>query len=101
MGQLSGIPKNLKDPYSFWPEMRRRFGDFYTFGLPGAGSKKDSHGTMHILTDPREMVKVVRSGGSFPSGAVEDLWVIKKWNDLNNMHSAPLLKNGEEWKRMR
>lgn len=101
MLRQAGTPHSIMKPYSFWPEMHKRFGDFYTIGLPGTGSKKDSHGTLHVLTDPKEMIKVIRAGGSFPSGAVEDLWVIKKWNKLQNMHSAPLLENGDEWKRMR
>ncbi len=76
--QLSGTPKNIKQPYTYFPGMRQKFGDFYTMGMPGAGNQKDSHGTVHIFTDPREMVKIIRAGGSYPSGLVESLWVIKK-----------------------
>lgn len=89
------------ESYSYWSEMHRRYGDFFTMGIPGTGSKKDSHGTVYMITDPAEMVKVVRAGGSFPSGVVEGLWVIKRWQKLRKMQSAPLFHNGSEWKRMR
>lgn len=43
--QLSGIPNTMtSDPYAFWSEMREIYGDFYTMGIPGTGSSKDSRG---------------------------------------------------------
>jgi len=49
----------------FWPEMQRRFGDFYRMGMPGLGA--GLHGHLHILQDPKEMVKLLRreSGKTF------------------------------------
>ncbi len=75
--QLSGTPKNIKQAYEYWSGMRQKFGDFYTMGMPFA-SRKDSHGTIYIFTDPREMVNIIRKGGLHPSGLLETLWVIKK-----------------------
>jgi len=69
--------------------------------LPSSGSKLDSKGTTHVVVDPREFLKVIRSGGSFPSGSVEALWVSKKWNELRDMKSRGLFGSGEEWKRIR
>jgi len=38
--------------------MQRRFGDFYRMGMPGLGA--GLHGHLHILQDPKEMVKLLR-----------------------------------------
>lgn len=100
---LSGVPKTIDtmQAYKFWPEMRQLHGDFYTMGFPSLGNPDDLYRTMHILTDPKEMMKVIRAGGHHPSGLVESLWVSKKWNETRNMHTTGLLSRGEEWKRIR
>jgi hypothetical protein len=68
--QYSGTPKfSINNMYNYTAECRKLFGDFFTFAIPGFGT--GSHGTIHALTDPHEMEKVVRSEGSYPSGAVE------------------------------
>lgn len=59
--QLSGVStKLMSDPYAFWLDMRKDFGDFYSLGIPGTGSAKDSKGIMYLVSDPKEMAKVVR-----------------------------------------
>ena len=99
--QLSGVPANmLTDGYKFWMDVHKEYGDFFTFGFPSLGAK-DLKGTVHMITDPREMVKVVRSGGKYPSGIVEIMWVNVKWTDARNRLTKSLFKTGPEWKRMR
>jgi cytochrome P450 len=101
----SGSPRlDLSDAYSFHPKCRKRFGNFYTLGFPGFGS--GLHGTVHVTTDPEEMVKVVRSEGSYPSGVVENLWMIRKvlkdsGSPLVEGNDYGLFDNGERWKRHR
>jgi len=103
--QYSGTPKlDMTDAYSYHPECRRRFGDFYTIGFPGFGT--GSHGTVHVTTDPNEMNKVVRSEGSYPSGVVENLWMIRKvlkdsGSALVEGNDYGLFDNGVRWKRHR
>ncbi|KAL7543730.1 hypothetical protein ACHAWF_007447, partial [Thalassiosira exigua] len=90
--------------YKFWVEARKQFGDFYTFGIPGFGN--GLHGTTHILTDPKEMAKVIRSEGKYPSGVVQRQWAsIKMWKELG----LPIARGEQDgffgrstdWKRLR
>jgi cytochrome P450 len=99
--RLSGIPNSIRDPYRFFPEMRSLYGDFYTLGLPALGNRDCWYRTLYVITDPEEMVKVVRGGGSYPSGIVENLWVNKKWNRTRGLKTGALLESGKEWKRIR
>jgi hypothetical protein len=46
---LSGIPKTALKAHEFRPEMRKRYGDYFTWGIPGSGSTLDSKGTLHVL----------------------------------------------------
>lgn len=103
--QYSGTPKfSINNMYNYGAEMRKLFGDFFTFAIPGVGT--GSHGTIHALTDPHEMEKVVRSEGSYPSGAVEQIWMIRK---LLKEIGSPLIDgddygifgNGASWKKQR
>ena len=99
---FSGNPNTMiTDAHSFWPEMRDRYGDFYTIGIPGTGSRTDSKGTLHVISDPREMTKVVRAGGSYPSGMAQGLRVNNKWTNSRGMKTGALFQQGEEWKRIR
>jgi len=100
--QLSGIPDTIFQPYAFWPELRRRYGDFYTIGIPGIGKAGDIRGTLHVVTDPREYVPIIKAGGSYPSGLVETMWVSQKWMaGRDDIHTKGLFENGPEWKRLR
>ena len=62
--------------YDYYPEMRRRHGDFYRMGFPGLGKGRD--GLMYIATDPNEFIKVIRqergSTMPYPRGIVEAEW---------------------------
>ena len=103
--KYSGIPQmgNGND-FTFWVETRKKFGDFYTIGLPGFGN--GLHGTAHVITDPKEMAKVIRSEGKYPSGIVQQQWVLKK---IMKHADHPLLRGGQDgffgrstdWKRHR
>jgi len=113
--QHSGLPKFALDKqYENGTIIRERFGDFMTMGFPGFGV--GSHGTLYNLFDPDEMMKIVRSEGSRPSGIVEKIWswrralresgsamVSKKEEvgDDGEEYDYGLLDRGEGWKRQR
>lgn len=102
----SDVPATIEQPFAFWPEMRRRHGDFYTMGLPSMGDKSDSRSIVHIVTDPKEMFKVVRSGGAYPSGLISSFWPNIKWSKDNKLALVDgdengLFGQGEDWKRLR
>jgi len=102
----SNIPSTIEQPYAFWPEMRQRHGDFYTMGIPSMGDSSDSHSTVHVITDPTEMFKVVRSGGAYPSGLISSFWANIKWSKENHLalvdgDNGGLFGQGEDWKRLR
>jgi cytochrome P450 len=101
----SGTPKfNIFDSYNYHKECYKRFGDFYTLGLPGLGT--GLHGTVHITTDPNEMAKVIRSEGAYPSGVLENFWYLHKvlkdtGSVLVDGDDYGLFGSGERWKRQR
>lgn len=113
--QYSGTPLfTLQTQYDFNNEMRRKFGEFSLFGIPGFGNGLS--GDMYQIFDPSEMAKVVRSEGAYPSGLVEKLWqwrramlesgsvlVSKKStsSDDGETHDYGLFDKGEKWKRLR
>lgn len=111
--QHSGAP--VFDPakfYDFYPENRRRFGDFYLFGFPGLGKGRD--GEMYVLTDPNEMQKVLRQEKGthpYPRGIVETEWPLIKWlkeqgsplglGTDGEADADGFMGRGETWKRLR
>ena len=111
--QYSGAPQF--DPtkfYDFYPEMRRRFGDFYKMGFPGLGKGRD--GEMYVLTDPTEMHKVLRQERGtlpYPRGIIEAEWpVIKYFKQIGSplgvgtneeADKDGFMGRGETWKRLR
>jgi len=102
----SGMPPlDFSKLYDFLPEMRRRFGNFYSFGFPGLGSKNDSHGTIYVTCDPNEMLKVVRNQGPLPQGLISQQWGMIKWNKDKNFEIVAeedgLFGQGVHWKRLR
>eukprot|EP00567_Pseudictyota_dubia_P018295 CAMPEP_0197433550 /NCGR_PEP_ID=MMETSP1175-20131217/1419_1 /TAXON_ID=1003142 /ORGANISM="Triceratium dubium, Strain CCMP147" /LENGTH=618 /DNA_ID=CAMNT_0042961967 /DNA_START=53 /DNA_END=1909 /DNA_ORIENTATION=+ len=101
----SNIPP-LDKPYTFWPEMRKKYGDFYSMGMPGLGNPDDSKNTVYIVQDPKEMMKVLRSEGSLPSGMAQSSWAIAKWErdagfEIVSHDDGGFLGQGENWKRIR
>ncbi|KAL7537062.1 hypothetical protein ACHAWF_005651 [Thalassiosira exigua] len=99
--QHSGVPDTLLKPYEFWPELRRRHGDFFTIGIPNIGDANDVRHTLYVVHDPNEMLKVVRSGGAFPSGLVQSMWPNKRWFVDSGMDTVGFFVNDEEWLRLR
>ncbi|KAL9179789.1 hypothetical protein ACHAXT_007759 [Thalassiosira profunda] len=111
--QYSNVP--AFDPtkfYDYYPEMRRRHGDFYRMGFPGTGKGRD--GIMYVVTDPNEMQKVIRQESRkapYPRGIVETEWPLLHWIQSNNSVLAVgtndtddkmgFAGRGKTWKRLR
>ena len=118
------VPQYSKIPpfdriLEFWPGVRKTYGDFYKIGLPGFGKGRD--GTMYVINDPNEMMKVLRQEkGSqlpYPRGFIEAEWpLIRHFQDIDSIVAKPLpmvsdmsplydddgfFGRGESWKRMR
>jgi len=73
-------------------------------GIPGFG--KGSLGTLHSITSPSEMLKVIRMEGSYPSGLLNNAFVLVQAlkDDGSAMISGSdngLLGTGERWKQQR
>ena len=99
--------------YDYYPEMRRRHGDFYRMGFPGLGKGRD--GLMYIVTDPNEFIKVIRqergSSMPYPRGIVEAEWPLVDWLQSNESVLARGTNDEEDrlgfagrgatWKRLR
>mmetsp|Transcript_16617 Transcript_16617/g.25960 ORF Transcript_16617/g.25960 Transcript_16617/m.25960 type:complete len:580 (-) Transcript_16617:174-1913(-) len=107
-----GIPMYSGTPPLHWPaiyhfhtEMHRRFGDFYRFGAIGFGDSNDIFRNAYVITDPNEMLKVVRDQGAYPSGAIQSQWAPIRWHKKRGFsmteHENGLFGQGEEWKRLR
>lgn len=92
--------------------MRKQYGDFYKMGIPGLG--KGIHGTMYVLTDANEMMKVIRQERGrqpYPRGIVESEWPLIHWlNDKKSIlgkgtneeeDAIGFAGRGETWKRIR
>jgi len=100
MSAYSGITFDPDNIIGIWPEIRKKFGDFYTIGLPGPGT--GIHGTVHVLQDPNEMMKVLRSEGKYPTSSVQDLWSFKQmFDDYGFGRSGEILGHGKDWKLVR
>ena len=99
--------------YDYYPEKRRRHGDFYRMGFPGLGKGRD--GLMYIVTDPNEFIKVIRqergSSMPYPRGIVEAEWPLVDWLQSNDSVLARGTNDEEDrlgfagrgatWKRLR
>jgi hypothetical protein len=100
--QYSGTTKfNPTSLYTWERTMRAKFGEFYTMDFSGFGN--GLHGTVHTITNPNEMLKVIRAEGACPSGIVNAAWTFK--HALNADKSGMLdgddtglLGVGERWK---
>lgn len=62
-------PMDEANVYQTWPELARRHGEFYSIGMPGLGS--DLKGTTYIIQDPKEMMKLLRREGIYPTSIVQ------------------------------
>jgi len=101
----SGAPTfDFKSFYEFSGEMRKKFGEFYSWGFPGFG--QGLHGTVYSTTDPDEILKVIRAEGIYASGVVNNLWpLIQLMRDDNSSmmegQDDGLLGIGERWRKQR
>lgn len=96
---VSGLKLEENDLLGFWRDMHRRFGPFYSVGLPGLG--KGVNGTCYFVRDPIEMMKVLKQEGSFPSGIIQAQWPIISWLTKKNYSTVGFYSRGQEWKRIR
>jgi cytochrome P450 len=86
--------------YQTWPELARRHGEFYSIGMPGLGS--DLKGTTYIIQDPKEMMKLLRREGIYPTSIVQKQWAMVRFLEENSFgRVAEILGHGPEWKRVR
>ena len=96
--QYSNTPDFMQ--LDFWPKMRKQFGDFYSFGLPGMGV--DIYGTCYVIQDPHVMAQLIRHEGQFPSGSTETSFCLHKYyHDRNRLAQHFFTEAGPEWKRLR
>ena len=81
LSEYYGVPILKADnAYDHYPLMRQKYGDFYQICIPGQG--KGPRGETVVLTDPHEMLKVLRNEGSHPRGGVEGLWPFQVQCDI-------------------
>jgi cytochrome P450 len=97
----SGYHVDLKGT-SFVKDIRERnqeYGPFYSVGIPGFG--QGLYCTVHVLSDPDIMAKILRQEAQYPAGIVEGEWPLIEWMEKKGYHTGGFLKRGPEWKRMR
>lgn len=96
----SGTPKLSPDILSWWTAMHRQYGPFYQMGFPGLGVGLFK--TMYVISDPTEMMKILKQEGSYPSGIVESQWPIRSWAKDHGFECIQgLYSRGDTWKRYR
>jgi len=95
-GRLIGFERL---PYEGWPTLYKRYGSVYTVGFPnmGVGTRR----LVVVCTDPREFINMIRNEGRDPSGAVENLWMMKNLARNNNWSTYHVFTKGKEWRRIR
>ena len=73
-------PLDMRSFYKYFPQLRSQFGNFYKMGFPGWG--KGSTGEIYVLSDPNEMMKVLRqektSAVPYPLGITSATWPIRQ-----------------------
>ena len=97
----SGIPPmDDSKTYDFWPRLQKDFGDFYSIGILGLGVGLFQE--IHVLSDPKEYMKIVRKEGKFPSSVIELQWALREALEQANVGRAmDLFSHGQEWKTIR
>lgn len=74
----SGVPPfDMNNFVHYMRKIMKEHGPFFTIGFPGFGA--GSHGTVYVVRDPMEMLKVLKQQGSYPSGLVEKEWPLLYW----------------------
>ena len=88
------------DLHNLFSNARKKYGDFYTIGIPNLGT--GLYGTLHIVQDPQEMMKVLRAEGKYPTSSVQNIWSFKAvQNDYEFGRAGEILGYGEDWKLIR
>lgn len=96
----SGVdPLDLSNPYQHHPKLRNKFGDFYSIGIPGIG--KGVNQAVHVLTDPNEMLKVLRKEGNYPHGGITSIYPPIQILKEANSPFLGFFSRGEEWQKYR
>jgi cytochrome P450 len=96
----SGAPKFDTSRFKrFWTELHDKYGSFYSFGFPGLG--KGWHGTLYVIDDPHEMLKVLKMEGTYPSGIIQGQWPISSWVEGKGLRFYEFYGRDEGWKRYR
>ncbi len=94
----SGI--DFSDMLNVFTNARKKYGDFYTIGIPNLGA--GVYGTVHIVQDPQEMMKVLRAEGKYPWSSVQNNWSFKEMHDDYEFGRAgEILGYGEDWTLIR
>jgi cytochrome P450 len=92
--------RDVSQSFHVWPELRRRYGDFYSIGLPGLG--EGWNGTMYVIQDPKEFMKLLRREGVYPTSIVQKQWAMNQFfKDANWGRVQAIMSVGPEWKRIR
>ena len=101
ISSYSGIKFDFNDLFAVWPAARKKFGEFYTIGIPGRGS--DINGTVHIIQDPQEMMKVLHAEGKYPtSSSAQGLWTFRNmYKEYGFGRPGEIMGQGEDWKLIR
>lgn len=79
--------------------MHDRYGSFYSLGFPGLG--KGLHGTLYVLDDPHEMLKVLKMEGKYPSGIIQNQWPMPSWVEGKENRFSEFYGRDKGWKRYR
>lgn len=104
--QHSGVHEfDLTKTYDWWAYNRKKFGNFYSIGMP-FGMGKGLYGTTFVVTDPNEFMKVLHKEGQHPFGLVATGWPFTKYyTDKGDQPGCSvgrgLFSRGDEWQRIR
>ncbi|CAB9511286.1 expressed unknown protein [Seminavis robusta] len=94
LSMFSGTPPLNKNKFlQWWAALHDSYGDFYQIGIPGIGAGQQ--GITHVISDPKEMMKVLKQEGTHPSGLVEAHWATKAYFNDRGYAVAEMYSRGE------
>jgi len=107
VSSYSGTAKfDLTKSYDMWLENHQKFGHFYSSGMLAIG--KGLFNEVFILTDPNEMMKVIRKEGPLPFGPLALQWPLTEYYKERKENGSPggsagsgLMSNGSDWQKYR
>jgi cytochrome P450 len=90
---------NANNAFEFYSSMYKKYGSFYCAEIPGLGK-------LHTLTDPNEMLKVLRQEGAYPRGGISNLTPFIKWAQDRKLKLVRgddngFFGQGETWRNVR